>query len=208
MSKTALTISNIEKSYISKTNQGLKKTQVLTKKSFKIDFGEIFLLTGSNGSGKTTLLKVINGILNADLGEISFSKQIKRHEISYLSSNENCFFPRLTVEENFQFFLGLRNINISKTHKLFSALNLPYDLMKKRFFNLSIGEKKKVSIIKALANDPKFILMDEPTIGLDKDSKDILIKLILHLQKKGSALIIATHDKALFTNIYQKEIRL
>lgn len=195
-------VSNLSKSYIYNSSDFFFKKKI-TKKiiediSFKAMEGDSIALLGKNGSGKTTLLKIISGLLTADKGiiENSLNLPFDHTQISMVNSNDRSFFWRLSVEENLKFFCSLSNKNSLK--KIEEILNLLNIVHKKNylFMNLSYGERKKISIARALLRNSKILLLDEITNSLDIDAKKIVISSLRSLLKNGylKLIIFATHS--------------
>ena len=172
---------------------------------FLIFLAELFC---PNGSGKTTLLKILKKISLPDHGKIIFSSEINEKDISLQASNENTFFPRLTARENLEFFLGMKGYSLEESYKLFGAFCLSKDILNSRFFNLSLGEKKKLSLIRAFIGQPKIILLDEPTVSLDIPSRAGLIRIIKSYRELGTIFIVATHEHDLFEGAENSVIEL
>lgn len=169
---------------------------------------QLIIVKGPNGSGKTTLLKLLKKISLPDDGEIIFSSEINEEDISFQASNENTFFPRLTARENLEFFLGMKGYSLEESYKLFDAFCLSKDILDSRFFNLSLGEKKKLSLIRAFVGQPKIILLDEPTVSLDLPSRAGLIRIVNSYKELGTIFIVATHEYDLFGGTENSVIEL
>ena len=218
-----LKVSNLSKSY--KFSSGFFYKKNFKKVIFKdITFdaldGDCIALLGVNGCGKTTLLKLLSGVLTLDEGSIknNFDVPLNFAQVSMVNSNDRSFFWRLSVEENLKFFCSLSNKDslkrIEETLSLLDIsekINFPY-------MNLSYGERKKISIARALLNGSKILLLDEITNSLDIKAKKIVISTLKDLLKKDhlQLIIFATHsldevislsnrllfikDKAIFTD--------
>ena len=176
--------------------------------NLKVTESQLIIVKGPNGSGKTTLLKILKKISLPDDGKIIFSSEINEKDISLQASNENTFFPRLTARENLEFFLGMKGYSLEESYKLFGAFCLSKDILSSRFFNLSLGEKKKLSLIRAFIGQPKIILLDEPTVSLDSPSRAGLIRIIKSYRELGTIFIVATHEHDLFEGAENSVIEL
>jgi putative ABC transport system ATP-binding protein len=185
---------------------------VLNSVSLDISIGELVILTGASGSGKTTLLTLLGGLRTGATGSLEvLGKNITsgcKNELSELRKQVGFIFqshnllPYLTAAENIRVGLeihdhwrqnGLAAIE-SRCVELLDLLELS---ARSRFKpkDLSLGQKQRISIARAIANDPRLILADEPTASLDKDSAQIAINILR--QRADSlqcAVIVVTHD--------------
>lgn len=183
------------------------KEKVLDDLNFEIKEGEFFVLVGPSGSGKTTTLKLINRLIEQTEGDIFFQgKNIKdyplremRLEMGYVLQ-EIALFPNLTVAENIGLIPEMKKINKREIAKKVDSLLKQVDLDPKVYKNrlpedLSGGEKQRVGILRAIAANPKVLLMDEPFSALDPISRTQLQDLVkdLHEDYKITTVFV-THD--------------
>tara|TARA_B100001248_G_scaffold248940_1_gene221684 strand:+ start:32794 stop:33504 length:711 start_codon:yes stop_codon:yes gene_type:complete len=197
-----LKINKLSKSYTTLpsgffNNKGSKKT-ILKNLSFNTEEGDCIALLGKNGCGKTTLLKLISGVLALDKGSINnnFDKPLDFSLISMVNSNDRSFFWRLSVKENLKFFCSLSNKDsLEKIEETLILLNV-FDKIDFPFMSLSYGERKKISIARALLKDSKILLLDEITSSLDISAKKIMISTLKDLLKKNhlQLIIFTTHS--------------
>src|SRR4051812_36697417 len=171
--------------------------------SLTIRQGEIFGILGPNGAGKSTLLNTISTLLLPDSGEITIlgestlgSPHRLRNRMNMCSGNAN-FAWSLTIRENLNFYAmlyGLRGrAREEKVSSLIDAFGLT-PFADRRFDEASTGTKQRMALAKALINDPKVLLLDEPTVGLDPDIAQRVRQYILDFHKRtGSTLILTTH---------------
>ncbi len=193
-----LTLINLNKSY---------KDKVAVKDiSFEVNHGETIGILGPNGAGKTTLFYMIAGLIKCDSGEIRIEdtkindKSIsKRTELglSYLPQ-ESSIFRGLTVQENILAALQ-QNTSLNKEKMHLKMVNLLRDFRLDTFsstkgIKLSGGERRRTEIARALASDPKFILLDEPFAGIDPLAVTDLKKIINKLNKKNIGVLISDHN--------------
>lgn len=193
-----LTLINLNKSY---------KDKVVVKDiSFEVNHGETIGILGPNGAGKTTLFYMIAGLIKCDSGEIRIEdtkindKSIsKRTELglSYLPQ-ESSIFRGLTVQENILAALQ-QNPSLNKEKMHLKMVNLLRDFRLDTFsstkgIKLSGGERRRTEIARALASDPKFILLDEPFAGIDPLAVTDLKKIINKLNKKNIGVLISDHN--------------
>lgn len=183
------------------------KEKVLDDLNFEIKEGEFFVLVGPSGSGKTTTLKLINRLIEQTEGDIFFQgKNIKdyplremRLEMGYVLQ-EIALFPNLTVAENIGLIPEMKKINKREIDKRVDSLLKQVDLDPKVYKNrlpedLSGGEKQRIGILRAIAANPKVLLMDEPFSALDPISRTQLQDLVkdLHEDYKITTVFV-THD--------------
>lgn len=194
-----LTLNNISKSF-----SGIK---VLEEISLQIEKGKVHALMGENGAGKSTLMKILVGLLQADKGEILLEVEV----ISGLSVHailgkgiamihqEILMVPDLSVAQNIflgkesQRFSWLNESEINTKSKQILA-DLKLDISPKiKVKNLSIADRQMVEIAKAISNNAKVIIMDEPTSALSENEVETLFGIIEKLKKQGVAIIYISH---------------
>lgn len=181
---------------IKKINKAFGQKKVLKDASFNVKPNQIIALLGRNGSGKSTILKILCDLILPDSGEII--KTSKNQKISYVSTSERSFFHRLSVLENLEFF---SSFEISCPQQRQELINEKLDKIglsgkaKQKYFSLSSGEKKKLSIVRALLRNPTLLLLDEYSASLDYasrlEAKEMLIDLLK--QNLGMSIIFSTH---------------
>lgn len=183
------------------------KEKVLDDLNFEIKDGEFFVLVGPSGSGKTTTLKLINRLIEQTEGDIFFQdKNIKdyplremRLEMGYVLQ-EIALFPNLTVAENIGLIPEMKKINKKEIDKRVDSLLKQVDLDPKVYKNrlpedLSGGEKQRIGILRAIAANPKVLLMDEPFSALDPISRTQLQDLVKDLHRDFKiTTVFVTHD--------------
>jgi len=181
---------------------------ILKNVSLHIQENTTSVILGSSGAGKSTILKAILGLIRAQSGEVIVDGEniTSRPESEILEVRRkmamvfqgNALFDSLTVEENTGFFLKEKNKSITpaqvkaKVDEVLSFVNLTgnEDLYPDE---LSGGMKKRLAIARALALDPKIILFDEPTTGLDPINSKAVLSLIEKLKERGTTSVIVTH---------------
>lgn len=181
------------------------KRVVVDSVSFHVESGEVVGLLGPNGAGKTTSFYMIIGLIKNDKGEIfldgteiSEMPMYKRAKvgISYLPQ-EASVFRKLTVEENM--FVVLENMDLNyrqqreRATELLENLGIEH-LAKAKSYTLSGGERRRVEIARALAMNPKFILLDEPFSGIDPLAVSDIQGIIKELKKMGIGVLITDHN--------------
>jgi lipopolysaccharide export system ATP-binding protein len=182
-----------------------KKRTVVDKVSVSVKQGEIVGLLGPNGAGKTTTFYMIVGMIKPKSGkvfldekEISSEPMYKRAKmgIGYLPQ-EASVFRRLSVEDNIMAVLQMYKMTNeerkAKTESLLDELNIAH-IRKSKGFQLSGGERRRTEIARALANDPKFILLDEPFAGVDPIAVEDIMNIVANLKHKGIGILITDHN--------------
>lgn len=199
--------------------ENLKKTFIISRKQMKIDKtsekkkvaidgisfstfeGEIFGLLGPNGAGKTTTLRCLATLIKPDSGSITIdgndiSEDIKiKKEISFLT-NELKLEEQMTPTYAFNYYARFYGFDQQAIDARRNYLFKKFEIEKfaeVKISDLSTGMKQKTSIVVSLANDPKIIIFDEPTNGLDILTAKLVTDYLLELKKLGKTIIISTH---------------
>ena len=192
-----LSAKNIEKSY--------KVRKVVKGISISVKQGEIVGLLGPNGAGKTTSFYMIVGLIKPQSGlvllddiDITSFPMYKRAQngIGYLAQ-EASVFRKLSVEDNILSVLQLSKLSkkqqIEKMESLLEEFGLSH-IRKNRGDLLSGRERRRTEIARALATDPKFVLLDEPFAGVDPVAVEDIQKIVAHLKKKNIGILITDHN--------------
>ena len=182
-----------------------KKRKVVDQVSIDVTQGEVVGLLGPNGAGKTTTFYMIVGMINPEQGkvfidvtEITGLPMYKRAKmgIGYLPQ-EASVFRKLSVEDNLMAILQMMNIpqkaRVEKMESLLEELSIQH-IRKSKGFQLSGGERRRCEIARALATDPKFILLDEPFAGIDPIAVEDIMKIVASLSLKGIGILITDHN--------------
>ena len=189
---------NLAKIYSGKT--------VVHDVSFSVSAGEIVGLLGPNGAGKTTSFYMLVGLVQANGGRVLLGDtditQYPMHEraklgIGYLPQ-EASIFRKMTVEDNLLSILELnkplnKKQQVERMNSLLEEFQISH-IKNSLGMSLSGGERRRVEIARALANEPKFILLDEPFAGVDPISVGELKEIIRHLKKRGLGVLITDHN--------------
>jgi lipopolysaccharide export system ATP-binding protein len=188
---------NITKTYRSR--------KVVNDISVTVNQGEIVGLLGPNGAGKTTsfymivgLIKPLSGHIYLEDTDITKFPMYKRAQsgIGYLAQ-EASVFRKLTVEQNIKSVLELTKLSKQEQHDRTEALLEEFGLnhiRKNRGDLLSGGERRRTEIARALATDPKFVLLDEPFAGVDPVAVEDIQKIVAHLKKRNIGILITDHN--------------
>lgn len=186
-----LTIHNLNKSYF--------KRKVIEDLNLHIEAGEIYGLLGANGAGKTTTINIICNLLKADSGNITINSQPisdATKKLIGVAPQENLLYKTLTCEENLKFFADIYGLD-KKTRQqqiqsTLAAVNL-LDRAKSPVETLSGGMQRRLNIAVALVHQPKLVILDEPTTGLDIESRYEIWELIRQLSNQGMTILLTTH---------------
>ena len=198
-----------------------KNYLVLSNVSLTIEKGEFVYLLGKTGSGKSSLLKTLYAELNLNQGQGTVAgfnlTSIKRKDIPYLRRKLGIVFQDFqllsdrSVNDNLLFVLKATGWkNKEEIQKRIQDVLEKVHLSTKGFkmiYELSGGEQQRISIARALLNDPELILADEPTGNLDPETSEEIMKVLLEISKSGRAVLIATHDIMMYNKVPSRTIR-
>lgn len=171
---------------------------ILKEINLKVNKGSIFGLIGPNGAGKSTLIRCLTGIYGLEEGEILYEGQSVyenidvKNKIGYVA-DENNFFSTFKLIDIINYYkLAYKNFDEEK----FKELNKEFKMnTKKRFFQLSKGNKMKFAIMMAMCIHPEYLILDEPTSGIDPIFKRKFIEILLNeVAEKGTTVIISSHN--------------
>ncbi len=195
MNNEAVVISNLRFSYPGSTKP------IFSGLNLQIKKGERFGLFGPNGAGKTTLISLITGVLKPNSGEIKISgfnitSGIEAKKQFGFVPQELAFYPELTPVENLQFFGAWVNMDSqlvrSRTEEILGVLGLlPNKDQPARQF--SGGMKRRLNLAIGVIHQPKLIFLDEPTTGVDVQTRHAIINYLLELNRSGTTLIYTSH---------------
>lgn len=201
--KTVISVRDLRKTFESQTGNH-QKVHALNGLNLDVYEGEILGILGPNGAGKTTFLNIMSTLLLPDAGEARIldipliPKNFDRlRRILNMSSGYPNFAWSLTVEENLRFYGRLYGLTGKELSKKIAALVEMFrlgDYAQRRFDELSSGTKQRLSLAKALINDPKIIFLDEPTVGLDPDVAARTRRVVLDIiQRTKVTVLLTTH---------------
>ena len=199
---------NLIKKYETKVHKGFfkkeKKTVVaLRGVSLSVREGEIFGLLGPNGAGKTTLIKILTTLLLPDSGRalvygfdvVKHADKVKR-KIGVMLMGERALYWKLTGRENLEFFGSLykvpKNILRGRIEKIVDFLQIG-DFIDRLVETYSSGQKVILAFAKALINDAPLLFLDEPTVGVDVQSKNVIIDHLKELNQTGTTILYTSH---------------
>jgi ABC-2 type transport system ATP-binding protein len=184
---------------IEKLNKSYGKRQVLRDLTLHIQPGEIYGLLGPNGAGKTTTINILCNLLRADSGAIKIKGQPVSKGTKPLvgvAPQENLLYKTLSCEENLHFYARIYGLKTQQRRQQveasLAAVNL-LDRAKSPVETLSGGMQRRVNIAVALVHQPKLLILDEPTTGLDIEARYEIWDLILRLKRQGMTILLTTH---------------
>jgi ABC-2 type transport system ATP-binding protein len=175
--------------------------QAVRNISFEVQPGEIFGLLGPNGAGKTSTLSAVESLIKPSSGKILVSGYSVREQPLHaracmgIQLQATSFQPELTVSEILRLYAGIHGVELTKdgVKEILHGIQLQ-DAADKRFGQLSGGQQQRVSLVIATIHDPRLVLLDEPTTGLDPQSRRQLWERIEAMRDKGHAILLTTHS--------------
>jgi ABC-2 type transport system ATP-binding protein len=164
--------------------------------------GEIYALLGPNGAGKTTLVRAISGRLRLEDGQVTVCGRDPRADARArrclgLVPQEIALYPELTARENLTVFGGLMGLGRGRSHAAALRLLRRIDLADRAdepVSRLSGGMKRRLNVAAGVVHDPRVLLLDEPTVGVDPAARESIHDLLRDLRRDGLAMILTTHD--------------
>lgn len=198
-SALALEACDLQKFY----GKGKQRVEAVHQVSLAIQAGEVLAFLGPNGAGKTTTIKMIAGLIKPDAGWVRIAggdphrdSRSLRLVGAVLEGNRNLYW-RLTPEENLEYFGVLRGMSRKLARRRGLTLLERFDLVEKRqapVQKLSRGMQQKLAIAVALVHDPRLLLLDEPTLGLDVEAGQSVKDLVRAIASEGCAILLTTHQ--------------
>lgn len=191
---TIMTVNHLKKNF--------KEASVLKGISFYIRQGEVLCILGPNGAGKSTTINILTAALRSDGGEILFkgtkiSKILRSYKQSIgIVPQDIALYEELSAEQNLRFFASLYGLYGNRLNKAveealtFAGLN---DRRRDKVKTFSGGMKRRLNIACAIAHHPDLVIMDEPTVGIDPQSRNHILSSIKKLQSQGMTVIYTTH---------------
>lgn len=189
-------IKNISKQYKGATFFSLDTVNL------RINRGEVYGLLGPNGAGKTTLISILCGLIKPTSGEVLISGKTFSKQANEIQKNigvvpqEYALYPKLTAKENLLYFGSMFGISASELQPIvLSHLDqlglLPF--ADKKIKTFSGGMKRRVNLIAGILHNPALLFLDEPTVGVDVQSKQAITKKLQELNKAGTTIIYTSH---------------
>lgn len=194
MAEPFVTVKNLQKSFNSH--------RAVADVSFNIEKGEIFGLLGPNGAGKTTTIRILSTVLMPDSGDVTVGGRSLRSDaagirrIIGVCPQELAFYPDLSAIDNLVFFgrmVGLNGLEAkAQANNLLSKLGL-LERAKGKLEKYSGGMKRRVNLAIGLMGHPELLFLDEPTVGIDPQSRNNIFETIVELKKNGLTVLYTTH---------------
>ncbi len=185
--KDILAIQGLSKSY--------KNVQAIQNLSLNISDGQAYGILGPNGSGKTTTLSIVTGIILQDGGSYKWFGEkphaIQRRAIGSLIESPD-FYPYLSLEKNLRIICDIKGLIYKDIDRVLETARLS-ERKRSRFSTLSLGMKQRLGIAAALLGDPRVLVLDEPTNGLDPEGIAEVREIVIEQVKNGKTLILASH---------------
>ncbi len=195
-SNYAIDIENLTKTY-----KG-KKNPTLNGLSLKIPYGSLFGLLAPNGAGKTTTISAICGLRKFDSGSIhvnGFSVKTELYKIKpYIGfvPQDVALFPTLTAQENLRIIGGIYGLKPSALEKKIDELLVLFDLSDNRrtiISRFSGGMKRRINLIAGMLHEPRILILDEPTVGVDAQSRKLILEKLKEINSKGTTVLFISH---------------
>ncbi|MCK4751535.1 MAG: ATP-binding cassette domain-containing protein [Bacteroidales bacterium] len=182
-----LTIQGLSKSY--------KFVKAIQNLNLEISDGQAYGILGPNGSGKTTTLSIVTGIIRQDRGSYSWFGEEpvagQRRQIGSLIETPH-FYPYLSLEKNLRIICDIKGMDYSDIDRVLDSAKLA-ERKRSRFSTMSLGMKQRLGLAAALLGDPRVLVLDEPTNGLDPEGIAEVRKVVIEQVKEGKTLILASH---------------
>ena len=189
-----INVKKLEKSY--------KNNKVIKGISFQVNKGEILCILGPNGAGKSTTINILTGALGYEAGDIYYkNKKIEKDDRDFKQNlgivpQDIALYEDITAEQNLSFFASLYGLK-GKELKERTAEALEFagltERAKDKVNTFSGGMKRRLNIACAIAHQPEILIMDEPTVGIDPQSRNYILNSVKNMRKKGMTIIYTTH---------------
>ncbi|MFW6074123.1 MAG: ABC transporter ATP-binding protein [Chloroflexota bacterium] len=201
------------------TRGAVEEQDALVDVTLDVDPGQCVAVIGPNGAGKSTLIRVLATLVSPTGGSASVSGfdvvregNRVREQIGFVSTDHRSFFWPLTALENLAFFGELqgmsRGLVVPRARSLLGNLGLEFR-DERPVSDFSTGMRQRVAIARALLHDPSVLLLDEPTAGLDRKSRGVVIDLFRrNRESRRRTMLIATHDAELVTALADRTVRM
>lgn len=194
MKKIQLSVKNLEKTY--------GETKVVNGISFEVEKGEVIGLLGANGAGKSTSIKMLTGIVDYDNGKITYNNQEVSKNIKAFQQDigvvpqDIALYQEMSAYDNVKFFCSLYGYKKKElTNRVERALKFVglWEYRKSLPSKFSGGMKRRLNIACSIAHSPKLLIMDEPTVGIDPQSRNHIMETIKKINSEGTTVIYVSH---------------
>lgn len=180
-----------------------RENKAVNDVSFQVGEGEILGLIGANGAGKSTTISMIATLIKPDSGQIYYDGQdivknpgFMRKAMGYVPQ-ETALYPSLSGYDNLIFWGRANHVRgkllKQRIEEMNSIIHISDEILQKRVADYSGGLKRRLNIGASLLHNPKLVIMDEPTAGLDVESRNHILEAVVALKKKGASVIYAGH---------------
>jgi ABC-type antimicrobial peptide transport system, ATPase component len=200
-----ISIKDLTKSF-SDTNG--KRNLIFEKVSFELNQGAVLRLSGASGSGKTTFMNVMSGLIKPDSGSVLFGNiditnlsegkkdRFRAENIGYIFQTFNLLSPFSVLENVYAPLAFAGKLPENYKDKALDSLDKVgmKEFSAKMPYHLSVGQKQRVAVARVLFADPPLVFADEPTASLDRNSSELVKNTLLELNKKGTTLVLTSHD--------------
>src|SRR6266496_5956516 len=165
--------------------------------------GRLYIVVGDNGAGKTTLLRTIAGLAHPTRGKISVfgaeNVTSARAQIGYMA-HPSLLYDEMTAMENLLYFAQLYGVQAARCREVIAMVNLDPDL-ERHVGQYSQGMRQRLSLARALLNDPKLLLLDEPFSNVDARSAHEMATLLAQMRNRQKTIFVVTHQPALLESV-------
>lgn len=196
MAEISIQIHNIIKRYKDSSEDSLKDI------SFNINANDRFGILGPNGAGKTTLISIICGVISTTKGSVDYLIQNNSVDLSMFKKNtgfvpqEHAFYQELTPKQNLEYFGAFYNLSKkdikNNSIEILDKLGLN-KVANKKISTFSGGMKRRINLAIGIIHKPDFLVLDEPTVGVDVQSKNAIMKFLVELNNQGTTIIYTSH---------------
>lgn len=189
-------IENLTKRYKGNTQAAINNV------SLEIPEGRIFGLLGPNGAGKTTMIRILSGLLAPTSGKITIGGHSLKHDKAAIKKligvvpQEIALYPTLTAWENLVIYGGISGLKRRELRDRINYWLQVFGLEKSRDHqvrNFSGGMKRRLNLIAGIIHNPRILILDEPTVGVDVHSKNVIIENLFEINRKGTTIIYTSH---------------
>lgn len=184
--------------------------QALDQLSLELRPGELMSLVGPNGAGKSTALRIVAGLVRADSGTVTIfgrshaERGVKARALGGMLDGGRILYPRLTVAENLEYLGVLKGLAIAQARTRSRALLERFGLGARKpevLQKLSRGLQQQVALIACLVHQPRVLILDEPTLGLDQESQSTVIGLLSEFRNEGMTILLTSHQLELVQRV-------